>query len=238
MQIDMQALVDAEIARLQNPSFRREGQPEPIVGSEAATAAETSPNVQTEGQNSLKTGDIIFMPKDDAQFEKWVIAQRFSDGQVRPSIGLILPVLRKGTYIAVRVFSNAFSRGFRKLKTAAVPAEGDNPGSPAVFEKEMTYPGGKPAQDFRDTPGSIKDCFRSLYGKVIKVDNVAKIDCEVVDYSAKVAEGESRPLIVGNRKMHSFSYTTTPSDGTDAPAAASADGADAPAAGRGGRGGK
>lgn len=112
--------------------------------------------------SSLMENDIIIFPTSEADLKEQLIGVYFTDRQRkedRPSIGLIVPVIREQRIITLRLFGGPFSRGYRNLNAA-----GTGPGD------EMLYPTGQPAVDFRQSLASMYETWKAFLGKFVQVD--------------------------------------------------------------------
>lgn len=124
-------------------------------------AQQVTNNVAGEG-SSLMENDYVVFPKDEEELKKQLVGMYFTKSQKdnkRPSIGLIVEVVRNKRVITLRLFSGPFTRGYRTLNAA-----GNGPGD------EMLYPSGQPADDFRQSMASMYETWKSYCGKIVHVD--------------------------------------------------------------------
>lgn len=204
-------VLQQELRRIAEGAFLREGQ-QLFQGDQALEYATNRQNVQTEGQSSLQAGDVFTIPATEEEFNKCLFAQKFNANQVNPTIGLVVVVDRRGTFVPLRLYSTAFTRGYYK----------EVAGKENVFETEYTYPSGKPAKDVRDTPGSVLDALKVLMGKTIKVDRVDKISCQVIKRGAQQNADGTWPMDRGTRRLPALSYVEDAASTTNAPTEAAA----------------
>jgi len=132
-----------------------------------AVAQDTANNVAGEGSSILE-GDIICFPATEDELKAQLIGMYFNQTQKtnkRPSIGLIVPVVRNKRIMTIRIFGGIFSRGLRPLNAA-----GDGPGEGFV------YPAGEPAEDFRQSLASMYETWKSFNGKFVQVDRRSVMD--------------------------------------------------------------
>lgn len=130
-------------------------------------AQDTANNVAGEGSSILE-GDIICFPGNEDELKSQLIGMYFNQAQKqnnRPSIGLIVPVVRNKRITTIRIFGGIFSRGLRPLNAA-----GDGPGEGFV------YPGGTPAEDFRQSLASMYETWKAFNGKFVRVDSRSNMD--------------------------------------------------------------
>lgn len=186
----------------QHASFVREGQEfyhgatdnsDPSVEDPIAEAKATQ-LVQTDGQSALMPGDIAFVP-EGTDFDKAFIGAKFSAGQQNTTFGLMLPVIRAGKLIVLRVFVSTFTRGVRIL---------DNRGNEA---KDFSYPEGTACTAVRNNVGSVYDALHVLAGKAIKVVAKTRVKCMVIKRgSARDPETNRFPTEPGNQNMYKIDF--------------------------------
>ena len=193
-------------------NFLREGQ-KYFTADDAKEAAQQAPNVQTEGQAALKEGDVFTVPATPEEFDAVFFGQTFSVGQRIPSFFLALPVKRGEDIVPINVFSTAFTRGIRKayaVMNSDNTPKIDEDGKPVYkIDENQSYPGGKPAEDVRNTPGSLYDALASLMGKTIVVKKRERVDCWRLKSGAKRNSDngfDDDQFEVGKQAVLTFAY--------------------------------
>jgi hypothetical protein len=170
-------------------------------GSEAVNRSKARQHVQTEGQSALQKGDVFRMPDTEEQLAKVMLSGIFNGTQKEPTIGVFLPVDRDGRKVYIAIWSPVFDRSVNILTKE--PTDEEHPDD-AEYDDVRTYPGGQPAKDFRDTPGSAYDPFVRLLGKTIRVTDKERLRCRVIDrYDDKAEKWLFKP---GYQNMCSFEY--------------------------------
>lgn len=215
-----------ELGFINSGAFLRDGQ-SIVTGEEALSAAQNRQNIQTEGQNTFKAGDVFTMPATPEELKEVMFAQKFTANQREASIGMVVVVERGGKAVALRVFSTAFTRGIRPVDGTAPTKDSEGNPLPPVFKQEMIYPGGQPAKDVRNANGSVYDSLCALLGKTIKVSRVDTVMAQQIRRGAQPDPETNRfnesDYVAGPRKVCNFEYVEAAAEATDTAGEAAAE---------------
>lgn len=177
------------------------------VGGDALERASAIQNSDFSRGGGFEQGDIIMVPDEETLKGSLMV----NTGNKKPSASFLLPVMRRGTLIALRVYPAWFNLAVHPIDEKGAEKMDD-------WHKHQ----GKPAEDFRNCTGSVVDAFLQFCGKNIKVDSFTKLACLVLKRGAvaNVNGGYDKSQFEpGKRKFYTYSYVE---DDSAAPAADSA----------------